>query len=86
MDNRNSEPASADDDGPRAYIRLTAELRQDVRSGRHRQGELLPSVTTLSRRYGCPLQICAKSLRLLADEGLIIRYPGMGYYVWGDSG
>lgn len=85
MDNENLKPVLMDDD-PRAYLRLAAELRQEIRSGKHQPGKPLPSATTLSQRYGCPRRTCAESLRLLVDEGLIIRYPGLGYYVPGDSG
>ena len=79
-------PGLADDNDPRDYIRLASELRQDVQSGKHQPGKPLPSVTTLSQRYGCSRETCAKSLRLPADEGLIIRYPGLGYLVTPDPG
>jgi GntR family transcriptional regulator len=74
---------SAESD-PRAYIRLAAELRRDIASGKHAPGKPTPSITTLSQQYGHARQTCAKALRLLVDEGLLIRYPGLGYYVAGD--
>ena len=68
---------------PRAYIRLAAELRRDITEGKYKVGKATPSITTLSQQYGHARQTCAKALRLLVDEGLLIRYPGLGYYVAG---
>ncbi|MBV9858159.1 MAG: GntR family transcriptional regulator [Streptosporangiaceae bacterium] len=44
-----------------------------------------PSITTLSQRYGHARQTCAKALRMLEDEGLLTRIPGLGYYVTDDA-
>jgi DNA-binding GntR family transcriptional regulator len=73
----------ADENDPRAYIRLAAELRRDIAEGKLAPGQPTPSITTLSQQYGHARQTCAKALRLLVDEGLLIRYPGLGYYVAG---
>jgi DNA-binding GntR family transcriptional regulator len=72
-----------DESDPRAYIRLAAELRRDIASGKLQPGTPTPSITTLSQQYGHARQTCAKALRMLVDEGLLIRYPGLGYYVAG---
>jgi len=72
-----------DESDPRAYIRLAAELRRDIANGRLQPGKPTPSITTLSQQYGHARQTCAKALRMLVDEGLLIRYPGLGYYVAG---
>jgi GntR family transcriptional regulator len=72
-----------DESDPRAYVRLAAELRRDISAGKHKPGKPTPSITTLSQQYGHARQTCAKALRLLVDEGLLIRYPGLGYYVAG---
>jgi DNA-binding GntR family transcriptional regulator len=45
-----------------------------------------PSITTLSQQYGHARQTCAKALRVLVDEGLLVRIPGLGYYVKGTAG
>jgi DNA-binding GntR family transcriptional regulator len=45
-----------------------------------------PSITTLSQQYGHARQTCAKALRTLEDEGLLVRIPGLGYYVKGTAG
>jgi DNA-binding GntR family transcriptional regulator len=72
-----------DETDPRAYIRLAAELRRAIADGTYPPGTPTPSITTLSQQYGHARQTCAKALRLLVDEGLLIRYPGLGYYVAG---
>jgi GntR family transcriptional regulator len=72
-----------DESDPRAYIRLAADLRRAIADGTYRPGSPTPSITTLSQQYGHARQTCAKALGLLVDEGLLIRYPGLGYYVVG---
>ena len=72
-----------DESDPRAYIRLAAQLRRAIADGTYPPGTPTPSITTLSQQYGHARQTCAKALRLLVDEGLLIRYPGLGYYVAG---
>ncbi len=72
-----------DEADPRAYIRLAAELRRAIADGTYPPGTPTPSITTLSQRYGHARQTCAKALRLLVDEKLLIRYTGLGYYVAG---
>jgi DNA-binding GntR family transcriptional regulator len=64
-------------------MRLAAELRREIAEGKLAPGQPTPSITTLSQQYGHARQTCAKALRLLVDEGLLIRYPGLGYYVAG---
>lgn len=73
-------PGSEAED-PRAYIRLAAELRRDITEGKYKPGKATPSITKLSQQYGHARQTCAKALHLLVDEGLLIRYPGLGYFV-----
>jgi DNA-binding GntR family transcriptional regulator len=58
-------------------------LRRDIASGKLQPGKPTPSITTLSQQYGHARQTCAKALRMLVEEGLLIRYPGLGYYVAG---
>jgi DNA-binding GntR family transcriptional regulator len=70
-----------DETDPRAYVRLAADLRKEITDGTLPVGKPTPSITTLSQRYGHARQTCAKALRLLEDEGLLTRVPGLGYYV-----
>jgi GntR family transcriptional regulator len=74
-----------DESDPRAYIRLAADLRRAIADGTYPPGSPTPSITTLSQQHGHARQTCAKALGVLVDEGLLIRYPGLGYYVVGTS-
>jgi DNA-binding GntR family transcriptional regulator len=62
-------------------MRLAAELRRAIAEGKYKPGTPTPSITTLSQQYGHARQTCAKALRVLVNEGLMVRYPGLGYYV-----
>jgi GntR family histidine utilization transcriptional repressor len=75
-----------DESDPRAYVRLASELRTAIAEGKYSPGGPTPSITTLSQQSGHARQTCAKALNVLVDEGLLIRYPGLGYYVVGAPG
>jgi len=64
-------------------VRLAADLRKAIAEGTYPPGSPTPSITTLSQQSGHARQTCAKALNVLVDEGLLIRYPGLGYYVVG---
>lgn len=72
---------SANEPDPRAYVRIAAGVRGQILSGALAPGTPSPSVTALAREHGRARATCARALRLLADEGLLTRYPGLGYYV-----
>lgn len=81
MDSERSTATLGDENDPRAYIRLAAELRKDILAGKHQPGQPIPSITTLSARHGHARMTVSKALGVLVDEGLIVRYPGLGYHV-----
>lgn len=66
---------------PRRYRQMAGEVRGLITSGQLAPGQPAPSIPELTARHGCARQTAAKALRLLEDEGLLIRYPGFGYYV-----
>jgi DNA-binding GntR family transcriptional regulator len=66
---------------PRIYVRVLLHLREQIDSGTLRPGEPAPTIQALCRHFDCTRQTVAKALRLLADEELLTRYPGLGYYV-----
>ena len=66
---------------PRAYVRLAELLRGRIESGELAPGQPVPSITTLTQEHGMARETAAKALRLLEGEGLLVRYPGLGYYV-----
>lgn len=72
-------------DDPRAYVQLADRLRRQVLEGSLAPGSPVPSITTLSQQYGHARQTCSKAMRVLVDEGLLFRVPGLGYYVATDA-
>ena len=67
-------------------MQLAAVLRKAIMAGKYPAGTATPSITTLSQDYGHARQTCSKALGVLVKEGLLIRYPGLGYYVAGKPG
>ena len=67
---------------PRAYIRLANHLRAQITDGRLKPGNPVTSITTLSQETGHSRPTIAKAMTILEREGLIRRYPGLGYYVF----
>ena len=60
---------------PRAYVRLAALLRDQLAPG-----EPLPPIRELHAKHGHSRQTMGKAPRILEEEGLIYRVPGLGYY------
>jgi DNA-binding GntR family transcriptional regulator len=75
-----------DDSDPRAYVKLAAEVRNAVTGGMLKPGTAAPSIAALAEQYGHARQTCSKALGILVQEGLLVRYPGLGYYVTGKPG
>ena len=71
----------SDESDPRAYVRLAARLRRQIADGTLGQGMPTPSITSLCQELGHARQTCAKALRILEEEGLVNRVPGLGYFV-----
>ncbi len=62
-------------------MRLAAQLRRQITDGTIQPGMPTPSITSLCQEHGHARQTCAKALRVLEDEGLVNRVPGLGYFV-----
>ena len=58
-----------------------ARLRQQISEGTYAPGAPVPSITVLAAPYGHARQTCARALRVLEGEGLLVRIPGLGYHV-----
>jgi len=72
---------------PRKYVRLAAALRGRILDGTLRPGESVPSISTLAAEHGgWARHTCAKALRLLEGEGLLVRVHGLGYFINGPVG
>jgi DNA-binding GntR family transcriptional regulator len=66
---------------PRAYRRLASLLRDQITSGMLAPGTRLPSIGELRQQHGHSRQTTSEAMRILEDEGLICRWPGLGYHV-----
>jgi DNA-binding GntR family transcriptional regulator len=65
---------------PRLWVRITEDLRNKLSNGAVAAGDPL-SITQLCEQWGSSRQTASKALRALEDDGLIRRYPGVGYFV-----
>jgi DNA-binding GntR family transcriptional regulator len=65
---------------PRAYRRLAALLRDQITSGMIAPGARLPPIGELRRQHGHSRQTVSKAMVILQGEGLICRWPGLGYF------
>jgi GntR family transcriptional regulator len=65
---------------PRLYVRISRDLRRKLTSGAIAAGDAVP-VAPLTREWGASPPTVRRALRVLEAEGLIRRYPGVGYYV-----
>jgi DNA-binding GntR family transcriptional regulator len=69
----------------RRYVRLAGTLIEGIQSGKYPPGKRLPSIRELGHETGLSRQTIGKALRLLENEELIERVPGLGYFVPDDS-
>jgi len=74
-------PASHGSDGSPGLYAPAAIVRQQIIDGKLRPGGPAPSITFLSQEHGHARPTCSRALRMVEDEGLLTRIPGLGYYV-----
>jgi GntR family transcriptional regulator len=63
------------------YRDIAAELQKEIRLGTYAIGKLLPTETELMARYSASRQTVREGLRILLEQGLIIRRAGLGSVV-----
>jgi DNA-binding GntR family transcriptional regulator len=66
------------------YLRVAAWLRSEIKSGRLRPGDQVPSATQLGEQFGVSRNTALRALKVLKDEGLIVTQRGWGSFVAGD--
>jgi len=64
---------------PRLWVRIAAGVRDKLSSGAIAAGDSV-SIAQLCEEWGSSRQTAAKALQALEDDGLIRRYPGVGYF------
>ena len=72
---------AVDDQDPRVYLRIAADIRARIEAGEVKPGQPAPSITALCQEWGVARETAAHGLQVLESEGLVRRYPGRGYYV-----
>src|SRR5246500_5783616 len=63
------------------YRDIAQRLRKEIRLGRTDIGDLLPTETELMAHHSASRQTVREALRLLNDQGLIVRRAGLGSVV-----
>lgn len=63
------------------YQHAADELRRDIKAGRFKPGEQMPSVRELQERFGIANMTARSALNVLRDEGLIHTIHGRGSFV-----
>ena len=71
---------TAEDRQPK-YLRIYAELRDRITSGRWPAGSSLPPQRDLAGEFGVSIMTLRQALQLLTDEGLVAARHGSGTYV-----
>jgi DNA-binding GntR family transcriptional regulator len=65
---------------PRLYVRVAADLRKKISEGVLAAGDTV-SITYTAQEWGIARQTVSKALRSLERDGLLKRYPGVGFFV-----
>ena len=65
----------------RLYVQVAASVRRQIADGVLTAGSVVSSTAALAAEHFCSRPTCAKGLRVLAAEGLIVRVPGCCYFV-----
>ena len=63
------------------YLQLEDKLKAAIIHGDIKPGGKMPSENALSRKYGIHRHTARKTLKLLAESGVIISNPGRGWFV-----
>ena len=64
-----------------AYLQLADELNSAVACGKIKPGGKMPSENALSRKYGIHRHTARKTLKYLANAGVIVSEPGRGWFL-----
>jgi DNA-binding GntR family transcriptional regulator len=64
---------------PRRYVRAMCYIKARIEDGTFKLHELMPSIGELADQTGHSRHTIGKALRILQDQGLVDRTPGLGY-------
>lgn len=63
------------------YQQIATQFKEDILSGKLKQGEYLPSIRGLAKELKISVITTMKAYELLEQEGLVTAAQGKGYYV-----
>lgn len=63
------------------YQQIADQLKEDILSGKRKEGECLPSIRGLAKNLKISVITTMKAYELLAEEGLVTAMQGKGFYV-----
>src|ERR1700733_2847072 len=66
---------------PPRYRDIAAELQKEIRLGSTPIGKLFPTETGLMTRFSASRQTVREALRIVTEQGLIVRRAGLGSVV-----
>jgi len=67
--------------GEPAYLQLARILREMITSGEIAPRQPMPSIKSITQRFGVAKGTAEKALGILRTEGLVVTVPGRGIYV-----
>ncbi len=62
------------------YLQISDALRSEIKSGKYKSGEKLPSENMLARKFSVSRLTAREAMSVLVNEGLIEKYQGKGYF------
>lgn len=71
----------SDGHAPPLYLQLARIIRTQIQSGEYRPKDVLPTEENLTKLFKVSRITVREALRILADEGLIVRHSGKGTFV-----
>ena len=66
---------------PRRYMQVAAVLRERITTGEIPKDAAMPGTRAIAAEFGVSIETAQKALKVLADEGLIMRWAGLPYHV-----
>lgn len=67
------------------YLRIVADIRGRIRSGRLRPGDRVPSTRQITQEWGVAMATATKVITTLREQGLVDTRPGAGTVVRGED-
>ena len=67
--------------GEPIYRQIADQFREDILTGKYKEGEYLPSIRGLAQELRISVITTVKAYEELANEGLVTAVQGKGFYV-----